>query len=154
MKILALQGSANSGKTTSIILLMELLEKDGAIILKDLKKRGARERTLIMEYHGRLIGITSLGDLSKYLADFFSKTGHCDLCVCACRSRGGTLVTIQNCAKEDDYFFLFKRKNIVEAELENTETAERLFSMINWIMNDLEKHPYQSFLNEAHHCRC
>lgn len=138
MKIFALQGSSNSGKTTTLLKLIDLLLEDGAIIRKDLKKRKCKDSTLILKYRNCQIGITSLGDTKENLLSLFSNAGHCRLCVCACRSKGETVATIEKYAHEEDRFFLYKRRNPDNAESENSDVALRLLELIRWAIRDMD----------------
>ncbi len=108
MKIIALQGRANCGKTSVItklyLLLCSLYQKEFYVNINQVGDFGA-----IFKIQNHIVGITSVGDNESELEKAFSifKDKGCELCVVCCRK------------KHNDN----KSKECVEAhaKLENTE---------------------------------
>jgi energy-coupling factor transporter ATP-binding protein EcfA2 len=89
MKIIALQGKANSGKTTTIHLLDGLLQKSSYKPLPDARKTfGADFQDVYHSPSGDLIGVTSCGDTYDAVKDRLQDLvkWKCILCICACRT--------------------------------------------------------------------
>ena len=88
MNIIALKGKGNSGKSTTIRLLHDLLIADDyEVVNTNFESLGGDFRTVFSK-NGKIIGITSSGDTFdlvrnnlKILVDL-----ECNICVCACRS--------------------------------------------------------------------
>jgi len=86
--IFALQGRANSGKTTSIILLHDMLIGEGWSVVPGMRKNFGPDFLDVFEKDGIRLGITSIGD--KYhdvvakLKELIEK--QCELIFCACRT--------------------------------------------------------------------
>lgn len=93
-KCYVLYGRANVGKTTSLGLVIEKLVANGAKEIKGVDIslfNSSDDRRILLEYKGKLIGITTRGDTRKALEkDFDAFKRELDLFVCACRTKGET----------------------------------------------------------------
>ena len=92
MKVLALFGRGNQGKSTTINILIDLLQQDGANILKpkDFPSKRSKDRWCVMQYQDKIVGITTRGDGATELKKDFEHFANCDICVGAARTHGGT----------------------------------------------------------------
>ena len=132
MKILALQGVANSGKTTRIKEFLEEFRKRGANEVSKIGC-GSQDIALLLNYRGCLVGVTSLGDSDKELKRLFSQASKCDLCICACRTHGGTVALIRENAGLDDCIILPKWKE--DDSQRNQHTVQLLLSITDWLID-------------------
>ena len=100
MKCLVLYGKANVGKTTSLKLVIKKLLTKGAIEAKGAYASGSNfsdDRRIILEYKGKVLGITTRGDTKVALEeDFAAFEEGLDLFICACRTKGETCDFIKN----------------------------------------------------------
>lgn len=89
--IIALQGKGDTGKTTTLKMLIEIIKQNGHVVttLKQYKK----DIVIVAEINGKNIGVTTRGDFKSYLATDFAEfeKWSCGLCVCACRCKGDTV---------------------------------------------------------------
>ena len=106
MKIIALQGKSNTGKTTTLKMLIRLfLENNKYNLNPKYVKRYVLNKCnsdtgdvkCVFEYNGKRIGITTRGDTEKALArDFKNHFYKCDIIVCAVHTHGKTVEFIKN----------------------------------------------------------
>lgn len=125
MKVIALRGKSNTGKTTVSRKLAEILISNGASYKMYPNKidkylqgelsplpNGIWPRVdFIMEcsFKGKEIGLASVGDYSEYsmaMLTFWNKRGK-DLIVLCCRSRG---FAVKGIMKEEDHVFVRMEK--------------------------------------------
>lgn len=96
MRIIALQGKHDTGKTTTLNKLIDLLENHEFFCCEKILDEGGGdgERRCWATSSGVKIGITTRGDAEECLyADFFGKPPNFkdrDIVVCAIRTYGGT----------------------------------------------------------------
>ena len=90
MKILVLYGRSNVGKTGTLLKLMDILHLKGSVA-KTQPYLSSIDKTEIIIYNGKRIGITSRGDDKKTLEKSFIDMGECDLYICASRTKGETI---------------------------------------------------------------
>ena len=90
MKIIALFGPANTGKSTTIHMLCSRMMKDG---YHEMMREGKKDITAMYSKNGKRIGITSYGDTKPILEEVFQilESNKCDVIICACRTKGGTI---------------------------------------------------------------
>lgn len=96
-KIIAVKGKSNTGKTTSIKKIHEWIRKNYAVKIIIPNTWTGDDIKTIIEVDGFKLGICSAGDLGlsvKSYMDEFDKN-HCDLIICACRTKGQTFKVIQ-----------------------------------------------------------
>ena len=89
MKIIVLNGKANCGKTSVLKKLYAKLVASSIFRQTHFQQESLYDLSAMFEYDGKKIGITTLGDGETELKnafDIFIKE-HCDLVVCASRSR-------------------------------------------------------------------
>lgn len=88
MKIIALQGRGNSGKTTTIKMLPDILIANGFKQIRNKRKNYGADFLDFYDDGNKKIGITSSGDtfdlVNKRLNDLI--TENCDVCICDYRT--------------------------------------------------------------------
>ncbi len=130
--IFALRGRANSGKTTTISLLYELTIGAGFQIVRT--NFGIyMDFSSVFLYKGKRIGITSSGDnhdLVHARLQEFAQEG-CEICICACRTYGGTNSAIENIpGYRHDYLEKSIGENVETQRVANQGDAQRLLTCI------------------------
>lgn len=119
MKIIALEGKSNTGKSTTLgRLAKELCDKGAKFVSgKDIDEEGvlrnaederarylagnevkAKDFAAVFEYSGKKIGVVTQGDTRKcmdYWFDDFILVQDCDVIVCACRTKGETIEKLE-----------------------------------------------------------
>lgn len=86
--ILALRGKANTGKSTTIRILHDLLiQYDFELINSNLANTNG-DFIAVFKKNEKLIGLTSSGDLYDFVHDNLVELidDGCELCICACRT--------------------------------------------------------------------
>lgn len=96
MNIIALVGVSNCGKSRTLRLVYDSLEKNKTKTEKKFDKRWANERRGVFKYNGKIVGITTRGDTEEILEEDFKWMGECDIYVCACHPKGKTIKYIKN----------------------------------------------------------
>ena len=156
MRIIALQGKHNSGKTTTLKKLIEYihLSADG-FVFEDVNPRRdvlelCRKEEGDMQYwctcNGIKLGITTRGDAERYLeADFFTKRKNFsdrDIVVCAIRSSGGTVDFVN---QHDTAGPIVCEKRLVadaagreQQEKVNAEQAKEIFDKLKKLVEENE----------------
>ena len=144
MRILALQGVANTGKTTRIKELIQELEKRGAAVIEPPITSPLREECLLMRYRGCQIGVTTLGDSDECLNLLFDRAENCILCICACRTHGSTIKEICKRVGENDCIFLPKWE--CDSKTRNLHTVQLMLSLTDWM---IDRYYYEKQLEGA-----
>lgn len=87
-KIVALQGKAHSGKTTTITLLPDILLQNGYSRLPGAYKRRGKDFLDIFVKGTKKVGVTSSGDTYDLVHARLTELVRqgCVICVCACRT--------------------------------------------------------------------
>lgn len=87
-KIIALRGRGNSGKSTTIRLLYDLLLQNGYQLISSNINVNGGDFIAIFSKNGKLIGVTSSGDTYDLVHDRLQElvNANCNICVCACRT--------------------------------------------------------------------
>ena len=100
--ILCLFGPANTGKTSTIRRVDELLQSYGAKIVKILFEEGDFCKEYIFRNHK--VGILSLGDPGSAQSDYLEQLANdeCEVIVCASRSKGTTCEAVSKIAVRYD----------------------------------------------------
>lgn len=133
MKLIALYGIANSGKST---LLKEVIKH-----FKPNLEANKDDMEIIFEYKGYKIGIATGGDYQEYLEknlrNFVNEK--CDFLITACRTKGQTHTAIYNICDE----FSIKNDNggydiewILKSRLDDKISIKDICSKINQIESD------------------
>lgn len=134
MKLIALYGTSNSGKS-------ELLKKVIKHFNPDLEIKKDEDMETTVEYQGYKIGITTGGDYQEYieknLRNFVNEK--CDFLITACRTKGQTHTAIYNICDE----FSIKNDNggydiewILKSRLDDKISIKDICSKINQIEAD------------------
>ena len=103
MELHVLQGAGNTGKTTTLNILIEELKKKYLSVVPTvlIQGPGDDQKVIFDNLNGHKVGIETRGDpksrLPQSLKDFAQKK--CDIIFCACRTKGTTVTAIQNFAK-------------------------------------------------------
>jgi hypothetical protein len=138
-RILALQGKGNSGKTTTINLLPNILIANGYREITELREPHGRDFLKVFKKGRKKVGVTSLGDsfevvfrsLNKFLSE------RCDVSVCACRTYDrprngrpahGTIAAVNSFPTYTVHFIEKTRSISISHQIrDNRRDAERLF---------------------------
>lgn len=128
---IAVWGTAGIGKTSTIRRVFDRLNVEGK---EPDKTIGQDICTIINLNNGKKIGIASLGDpcpdQPKWI-DYLVRN-HCDVIVCACRTKGNTVDTILNLVNYDYnmvWMSPFSGENWEEYEL-NDISADAIIKLI------------------------
>jgi hypothetical protein len=86
--IIALRGRGNSGKSTTIRLLYDLLLQNGYQIIRSNFNVTGGDFIAVFSKNGKLIGVTSSGDSYDLVHDRLEElvNDNCNICICACRT--------------------------------------------------------------------
>jgi hypothetical protein len=108
--VFALKGPANVGKSATLKKVFALLkEAYPAAHIQIIKPPGIEitvtievDITVIIEINGTSVGIESQGDPNSRLAESINlfKKAKCNIIVCATRTSGGTVTTVENLQPE------------------------------------------------------
>lgn len=140
-KIIALKGKHNCGKTTTIGMLHELLVNSNKYELTDTTFKKIKKDFISVFKKGNItIGITSKGDTEDLVGDALKiliEIHKSNICICACRTSGGTHVAIDGYT-EYESIFIDKTHGIDEAheKTANTNDAKKLFDMIEQLTSN------------------
>lgn len=96
MKIIALTGISNSGKTLTLRMVYDFLQKNKTNTIKPFDRKWGIERRGVFKYNGKTVGITTRGDTEDILNEDFTWMGKCDIYVCACHPSGKTIKFVKN----------------------------------------------------------
>ena len=118
MKIIALQGRPNCGKTT---VITKLYQKLCALYKRRLYKPNNQDGdfTAIFEIDTHTVGITSIGDYQNDLIEPFEimENNHCQLCVVCCHTKhtkGGSKLFVESKAKQYNVDVVWYTKGYIE----------------------------------------
>jgi hypothetical protein len=121
--IIALRGRYDAGKTTTIRLLLEFLDRRDDFELIRSNYVAGQDRTdfvTVFSYNDCLIGVTSSGDtfdaVNNRLQEFVDED--CQICVCACRTYGQTNTAVEGF---EDYEVQYIEKTFARNPLERNE---------------------------------
>ena len=133
-KIIVLYRSAETGKTSTLNLLIELLDKNKKVE----EERLIEDRRVSISYGSKKIAVTTWGDNGFELKEnikFFEKE-NCDILVTATRTRGETTEILNDYAKEIDTDIIWIEKNISAKleELINQSQAKDINAIIDTLI--------------------
>lgn len=136
-RILALRGRGNSGKTTTITLLADMLKQDGWQPVPEKYKQHGKDFIDIYKKGSILLGVTSSGDTFDLVNNMLQQMddASCHVGICACRtydfsSKPGTNAAVNN--HSDNVLFIKKtyakgKKKQLDA---NTKDATSVFNSL------------------------
>ncbi len=133
-KIIALYRRSETGKTSTLNLLIELLDKNKKIEKERLKE----DRRVSISYGSKKIAVTTWGDNGFELKEnikFFEEE-NCDILVTATRTRGETTEILTDYAKEIDTEIIWIEKNISKKmeDLINQSQAKDINAIIDTLI--------------------
>lgn len=101
--ILCLFGPANTGKTSSIRRVDEILQSYGAKLVKVLFDENDFGKEYLFRDHK--VGILSLGDPGSAQSEYLNQLAadECDVIICASRSKGATCVAVSQVVSQNNY---------------------------------------------------
>jgi hypothetical protein len=132
-RIIALKGRGNSGKTTTINMLPNILLANGYSRVAGMFQQHGSDFLDVFENGKQRVGVTSSGDTYDLVHDrlTYLVNAKCDICVCACRISGGTHTAIYNFT---GYTSHFEQKTYTatpaQEPIVNMADANKLFSLI------------------------
>jgi hypothetical protein len=132
-RIIALKGRGNSGKTTTINMLPNILLANGYSRVAGMYQKHGSDFLDVFENGIQRVGVTSSGDTYDLVDDRLTDlvNAKCDVCVCACRTSGGTHTAIYNFT---GYTSHFEHKTYASSPAQepivNAADANKLFSLI------------------------
>ncbi len=131
--IFALQGSSNSGKSSTLIqLLTDIITKYPSATTQYFYRTGDI-KVILSGINGLIVGLESQGDphsrLQQSLSDF--RTAGCDIIFCACRTRGMTVNWIKAMSPPDRIQFIHQARTSTQAgqQAANTAMSSRLMHL-------------------------
>ena len=136
--IIGLKGRGNSGKSTTIRILYELLLQDGFQLISGNFKPSGGDFNSVFTKNGKIVGVTSSGDsydlVHNNLKELISAKSN--ICVCACRTfdrvSPGTNAAI---FEFTNYLNQFVKKTIDNIDKTQPDTnisdAKKLLSKVN-----------------------
>ena len=131
MKVIVLNGVANTGKTTTLNLLNNLINSDNPIT-------DGKDHRRTFTYKGKTISITTPGDGKEHIHDNidYAQNKNCDILVTASRTRGYGRKLLREQFKD----IHFIKKNVAdqqEQDLVNEAQALDLQAIIDEVINEL-----------------
>ncbi|MHA3084021.1 hypothetical protein ACX1NX_12820 [Acinetobacter sp. ANC 5383] len=139
-QIFALQGTSNSGKTSTLIQLDQEIQNKYPNALRTIhihRKDICISYEIIVNGSVIKVGIESQGDPNSRLKDsleLFKNIG-CDIIFCACRTQGMTVDWINDFAQRNHYnqpIFITKQKNLsLTQSQDNLSAAQNLMRRAN-----------------------
>lgn len=140
MKVIALRGERDCGKTETLTKVYEMMKSQGFQSLPGMyKDLGNHDFCDVLECNGRRIGIVSQGDYArnhsngaisvKNLLKDLEEEKKCDIAVCACQTGDGK-IRIQNAINSYQGQYIDKQKSVskLNQDKENEQFAKQIFS--------------------------
>jgi hypothetical protein len=132
-RIIALMGRMDSGKTTTIHMLPNILLGNGYSQVPGMLQTFGKDFMDVFENGSIRVGLTSSGDTHDLVHDRLTDLINygCDVCICACRTSGGTHVAIHGFTTHTSHF---EQKTyastIAQQPIVNLRDANTLFSLV------------------------
>lgn len=125
-KIIAVRGTINAGKTTSIKMALDLLKKKPSAKLTIIKD--GTDVIVIVEINGVIIIVASAGDTEEILKEMLSKISsiNWDILICATKTRGKTVMLIENCNPKHSTIWIDKNPAPSNQIAANEATAHEI----------------------------
>lgn len=140
MRIIALQGKSNSGKTTTLKLLIDLMSEKYNVIEKS-NNRGF-DCWVKFKVSDKIVAIGTAGDLDSIIENALSAIGSCDIFVCAVHSYGKTVECLYKHAKKEDIHiygrFTYENNG---SNLEETQKEQKNVNLyqVKYLMEQISK---------------
>ncbi len=128
--IIALQGPARSGKTSTLTQVFKnLCAKYPAAIVQLL--RSNTDIKVILHINGKIIGIESQGDPNSYLHQSLNDfvAAKCDIIFCACRTRGMTVGWVNAMSPQHNVQFITQTRVALGHTAANSAMATSLIQL-------------------------
>jgi hypothetical protein len=147
-RLIVLRHSANRGKTRTLIELGNLLLSDescvaiGSLLGKNDRLPENKDFKLVVEWHGKVIGIESVGDpgcnLKNRLAEMIDKH-NVDYLFCATRTKSDTVSDVREISKTRNYEILWTSTYCSDSEMDidffNKQRAKHLLDLLIEMIN-------------------
>ncbi len=139
MKIIALQGKGNSGKTTSIKILHNIMLSNNYTQIQNMRQNHGNDflDIYINSITKLKVGITSSGDTYDLVSDRLQDlvNAKCDVCICACRTfdrkpPGTVAATKKFTGYKNIYLPKTYSSTSTQEVIDNTSDANKLFNLI------------------------
>lgn len=136
--IFALQENDNSGKTTTITFLVELMKRKGYVVELDKYKKNSKEFFVVLERFKVRIGLCTYGDSFVIITTTCQRLIDEDCCiiVCACHSKGRTVEAVESF---EGYRKIFIDKTIAmglrNQSVVNMNDAEEILNQIESLLD-------------------
>lgn len=118
-KVLVLWGKSNSGKTDTIVQLINLLIDNECVIIKQSDHfKTSADKWCIIEFNGKKLGITTRGDDKESICsdfseinDYIKKTNsNIDIYICAAHGKGQTFKFLESEFTEKNIYWYAKSR--------------------------------------------
>jgi len=133
-KIIALYGKGDSGKTSTLNLLIDLIvsENKGIPMAIRAEEELRKDCRAVLSYKGKIIGVGTWGDSKDEVEKNckFFKEKNCDIMFTATRTRGETCDTIKDFAFKNRFSLEWMKKKYRDTNRysENLKQAHELFN--------------------------
>ena len=129
--VFALQGAASSGKSDTLIRLLEALEAKYPRAIKETLHHGKDVKVILRGVNGMVVGIESQGDPNSRLEESLEgfKKAKCDIIFCACRTRGMTVGWVNSLSPKYHIHFVAQTYTNSSRAASNAAMASSLMQM-------------------------
>ncbi|KQP17034.1 hypothetical protein [Pseudorhodoferax sp. Leaf265] len=138
--VLALSGSSNRGKSTTLNLVIDLLK--AAYPHAQVEERRYKvDRTFVLVIDGRKVGVETQGDPASRLPTSLKRfvDAGCEVIVCACRSYGATTQSVEDLATRDyaiQWFAKDRSDHVADQARDNADVAKRIFEAVHRALDE------------------
>lgn len=128
MKIIALWGKHDSGKTTTIHFLRDILLKRGA---NETKIVDEYDFISVFDFQDKKVGVISGGDTKEILTGNFGKLPNdCDVVICPSRTKGETVHYLEKLVFNQEDLIWVKKARIKNDGKYSVEKEEDIINLI------------------------
>lgn len=138
--VLALSGSSNRGKSTTLNVVIGLLK--AAYPRAQVDERPYKvDRTFLLMIDGRKVGVETQGDPASRLPTSLKRfvDAGCEVIVCACRSYGATKQSVEDLATQDyaiQWFAKDRSDQAADQARDNEAVATRIFEAVQRALDE------------------
>lgn len=139
LRIIALYGRSNTGKTGTLKQLIDKMRNSNFKDIGEYKIQEAEDDLCcVLEYLGKKIGITTLGDGTDVLEDAFDfmTRYNCDLYICATHTKGKTVKFVEKRTENGVLIWHSKWKISKRENREYEKLDDDIYSVINSAVAD------------------